>query len=217
HRDDHKCQHCHGKKKDPILQVHHLRGRSEGASNRPDELLTVCKTCHQEHHHGVDVIPVNKKARSFKPETFMSIVRWKLVNQLRELFPDVSVSHTFGYLTKHCRIREGLSKSHGNDAFVIAGGTRRITRCKQIGSKSRRRNNRSIQLNRKGFKPSIRRKRYGLQPGDLVEWDGKECVVNGVFNKGIWVRLMTIVGETLNCNIEKVKLIVYGKGLFKRC
>lgn len=217
HRDDHECQHCHGKKKDPILQVHHLRGRSEGASNRPDELLTVCKTCHQEHHHGVDVIPVNKKARSFKPETFMSSVRWKLVNQLRELFPDVVVDHTFGYLTKQCRIREGLSKSHGNDAFMIAGGYSGMHRCEPFIFGQRRRNNRSIQLNRKGFKPSIRKKRYGLQPGDLVEWDGKECVVNGVFNKGRWVRLMTIVGETLNCNIEKVRLIVYGKGLFKRC
>ncbi len=32
----------------------------------------------------------------------------------------------------------------------------------------RRRNNRSIQTNRKGFRSSIRRKRYAFQPGDMV-------------------------------------------------
>jgi len=210
HRDDHKCQHCKGRKKDPVLQVHHLRGRMEGASNRLDELLTVCKTCHQEHHHGVDAIPINKKTRSFKPETFMSSVRWKLVNQLRELFPDVVVYHTFGYLTKHCRIREELSKSHGNDAFVIAGGTRRITRCKQLGSKSRRRNNRCLQLNRKGFKPSIRRKRYCLQPGDRVSWDGLSFLVKGMHCRGS--RVMLDIGKSVA--LKHVELICYGKGLF---
>jgi hypothetical protein len=210
HRDDHMCQHCHGRKKDPVLQVHHLRGRSEGATNQPDELLTVCKTCHREHHQGVDVIPVDKKIRSFKPETFMSIVRWKLVDMLRDLFPDVSVSYTFGYLTKHYRIREGLGKSHGNDAFVIADGTRCMTRCKQIDSNARRRNNRCLQLNLKGFKPSIRRKRYNLQPGDMVSWAGLCHLVKGMHCRGS--RVLLDIGKSVA--LKQVELICYGKGLF---
>jgi len=216
HRDNHDCQHCHGKKKDPILQVHHIRGRMEsGATNRPEELITVCKTCHEDHHQGKDIIPIDKKIKSFKPETFMTTVRWRLVNILQERFPDVNVSYTYGHITKNKRIREGIIKSHGNDAFAIAGGTRDTSRVKTIYAGQRRRNNRSIQLNRKGFKPSIRRQRYGLQPGDRVSVEGGgACIVKGMFNKGRWVRLQSQLDETMNRNVQKVRLICYGKGVF---
>ncbi len=52
----------------------------------------------------------------------MSILRWKIVNKLRELGNVVNI--TYGYLTKSARIALGLEKSHANDAFCIAGGTR---------------------------------------------------------------------------------------------
>ena len=51
----------------------------------------------------------------------MSILRWKLVNRLRELGNIVSV--TYGYITKAGRIALKLEKSHTNDAYVITGGT----------------------------------------------------------------------------------------------
>jgi len=186
-----------------------------GATNRPEELITVCKTCHEDHHQGKDIIPIDKKIKSFKPETFMTTVRWRLVNILQERFPDVNVSYTYGHITKNKRIREGIIKSHGNDAFAIAGGTRDTSRVKTIYAGQRRRNNRSIQLNRKGFKPSIRRQRYGLQPGDRVSVEGVgACIVKGMFNKGRWVRLQSQLDETMNRNVQKVRLICYGKGVF---
>jgi cytochrome c553 len=154
HRDNHTCQHCKGKKKDKILQVHHINGKAEGATDRPEELLTVCKTCHDEHHKGVDIIP-KKKIKNFKPESFMTTVRWKIVNTL-------GCKYTYGHITKHNRIKQGLGKSHINDAFIIAGGTVQ-KRSKPYVVKQVRRNNRCLQLNRKGFKPSIRRRHYSLQ------------------------------------------------------
>lgn len=211
HRDNHECQHCHGCKKDFVLQVHHLRGRMEGgATNRPEELITVCKTCHDDHHRGKDVIPMDKKICSFKPETFMTIVRWKLVGRLQELFPDVDVRYTFGYITKNTRIRNGIVKSHGNDAFVIAGGDGEMSRVRTMCSGQRSRNNRGIQLNRKGFKPSIRRERYGLQPGDLVSWNNFVHVVKGMHCRGS--RVMLGIGKSVA--LKKVGLVCYGKGLF---
>lgn len=216
HRDNHRCQHPNCKhKKDNVLVVHHINGRAEGATDRPEELITLHKRCHDDHHSGKNILP-KVKIKQFKPETFMTTVRWKLVNQLRNMFPDLDVEYTYGYITKNKRISFGLDKSHVSDAFVISGG-RDQRRTKPYSIKQVRRNNRSIQLNRKGFKPSIRRKRYSLQPGDIVSWGGMEYVVKGVFNKGRWVRLKTLFGETVNCNIEKVRLIVYGKGLFKGC
>ena len=200
HRDNHTCQHCHGKKKDPILQVHHINGKAEGATDRPEGLLTVCKTCHDDHHTGIDIIP-NKKIRNFKPETFMTTVRWKIVNAL-------GCGHTYGYITKHNRIKQGLQKSHVNDAFIIAGGTSQ-ERCKHYIVKQVRRNNRCLQKNRKGFKPSIRRQRYKLQPNDLVRYDGGEYRVKGVHCYGSRV----VLENKLSIAIKKLELICYGKGL----
>ena len=209
HRDNHICQYCKGKSKDKILQVHHVRGKKEGATNRPEELITVCKTCHEKHHNGIITITV-KPIKTFKPETFMTTVRWKLVKQLNSLMPD-SVSHTYGYITKLNRRALGLEKSHINDAFVIANGINQ-KRCKTFIVKQTRRNNRSIQLNRKGYKPSIRIQRYKFQPNDVVRFNKKIYKVKGVFNYGTWVRLSDD-SSIINTNIKNVSLISYGKGL----
>jgi len=200
HRDGHTCQHCRGKKKDKVLQVHHINGRSEGATDRPEELLTVCKTCHTAHHKGIDTIP-KKEVKQFKAETFMSSVHWKLTEIL-------SCEHTFGYITKTNRIKYGVKKSHVNDAFVIAGGTSELSRCIPLVVKQIRRNNRCIQTNRNGFKPSIRKVRYKLQPNDLIRYDGDEHHVKGVHSYGRSV----LLGNKRSVAVSKVKLITYGKG-----
>jgi len=209
HRDNHLCQHCKGKSKDKILQVHHIRGRKKGATDRPEELITVCETCHEKHHEGKITIAV-KPIKTFKAETFMTVVKWKLVKQLYNVMPD-SVSHTYGYITKYNRAKLGLAKSHYNDAFVIAGGTNQ-KRYKPLIVKQTCRNNRSIQTNRKGFKPSIRKKRYRFQPNDMVRLNKKIYKVKGVFNYGKWVRLSDD-SNIINTNIKNVSLISYGKGL----
>ena len=204
HRDNHTCQHCKGKKKDKILQTHHINGRVEGATDRPEELLTVCKTCHKQHHAGIDTIP-KKKIKNFKPETFMTAVRWKLVNIL-------NCKYTYGHITKHNRIKQALPKSHANDAFIIAGGTNDTIKTTQFKFKQVRRNNRSIQTNRKGFKPSIRRQHYSLQPNDLIRYleTGKIHRIKGTHSYG--TRVMLDIKKSIA--LSKVELIHYGKGIF---
>ncbi|GAI20743.1 unnamed protein product [marine sediment metagenome] len=97
---------------------------------------------------------------------------------------------------------------------VIAGGTLNIQRTLPYDFKQVRRNNRSIQTNRRGFKPSIRRQRYSFQPNDLVRYGKKICRVKGVFNYGKWVRLVDSIGNIINSNVKNVELICYGKGIF---
>jgi len=65
-----------------------------------------------------------------------------------------------------------MDKSHVADAFVISGG-RDQRRTKPYSIKQVRRNNRSIQLNRKGFGRSVRKHRYILQPFDRVKYNSK--------------------------------------------
>jgi hypothetical protein len=79
-----------------------------------------------------------------------------------------------------------LEKSHVNDAFVISGGTTQ-TRTKEFVIKQVHRNNRVLQLNRKGFKPSIKRKKSKVNPEDLFWVGNKQYVCKGMFNKGRYI------------------------------
>ncbi|NEP43184.1 MAG: hypothetical protein F6K35_29750 [Okeania sp. SIO2H7] len=84
HRDNHKCQHpeCKNKSQNPILQVHHLGywKNPPDRTDRPGNLITLCNKCHTpaQHKKGKKLFGWEPKVKSFKPETFMSIVRWKL-------------------------------------------------------------------------------------------------------------------------------------------
>ncbi len=50
-RDGHVCQHCHGRSKDKILNVHHLESRQTGG-DAPNNLITLCETCHKAFRDG---------------------------------------------------------------------------------------------------------------------------------------------------------------------
>lgn len=117
-RDNHTCQHCKGKSKDPILNVHHIVGRKDGGSNVPQNLITLCETCHHAYHQGKINLKV-KKALSFKDAAFMGVMRWAFYNRLKDGYPSVSL--TYGYITKNKRIELGLAKTHYNDAYCISG------------------------------------------------------------------------------------------------
>ena len=50
-RDNHSCQYCKDKSKDKILNVHHIKSRKIGGDS-PDNLITLCETCHDKYHRG---------------------------------------------------------------------------------------------------------------------------------------------------------------------
>ena len=117
-RDNHTCQCCKGKTKDKILNVHHIESRKIGG-NAPNNLITLCETCHDGYHKGIVQLPKNiKRGMSFRDATFMGIMRWAFYNKLKEIYPNVSM--TYGYITKSNRIKYGLAKEHYNDAYCIA-------------------------------------------------------------------------------------------------
>lgn len=116
-RDNHTCQHCKGKSKDPILNVHHIESRKIGG-NSPSNLITLCESCHKAYHKGKIVLEV-KRSASFRDAAFMGIARWTTYERLKKIFPNVSM--TFGYITKNTRITNGLTKEHYVDARCISG------------------------------------------------------------------------------------------------
>lgn len=176
YRDGHKCQHCKGKSKDKILNVHHIESRKTGG-DRPSNLIVLCKTCHDKHHKGKIKLKI-KKANGFKAEAFMSMVRWKLINQLKE--SGENVSHTYGYFTKHKRIKNGLTKSHINDAYVIANGNGQSRLDVHYKQKQVRKCNRKLFKGiRSHIKNTAPRFIKGFQRFDKVMWNGIECFVFG--------------------------------------
>lgn len=127
HRDAYCCKNpsCKNKSDNKVLQVHHLGfwKNPPDRSNRPANLITLCDKCHTPKNHLKKgfLYGWQPKLKTFKAETFMTIVYRKLVEALKAV-------EIFGYITEVKREFLGLPKSHHNDAFVIAGGTSQV-RC----------------------------------------------------------------------------------------
>lgn len=116
-RDNHTCQHCKGKSKDKVLNVHHIESRKTGGDS-PNNLITLCETCHKAYHRGEFKLNV-KRGKSFRDSAFMGIMRWSFYDRLKNIYPNVSM--TFGYITKNTRITNNLPKDHYVDARCISG------------------------------------------------------------------------------------------------
>jgi len=120
-RDGHECQCCHGKSKDRVLNVHHIESRKTGGDS-PDNLVTLCETCHKAYHAGEVKLNLKRNFQSLRDAAMMNTMRMEVLQHTeRALEPSVDVRHTYGYITKNTRIRAGLQKSHAVDALCIAG------------------------------------------------------------------------------------------------
>ena len=199
YRDNHQCRSC--SKINTKLEVHHIESRKTG-SNRPENLVTLCISCHKKVTLGKEI--KYSRPRSFKAATFMSTVRWKLVEALK-------ANITYGYLTKLKRKELNLVKSHTNDAFVIANGKFQI-RANTYSISQNRRNNRCLQKNRKGYKRSTRRQRYDLRPKDLVKLGTRILKAIGIHSCGRYIKLKSKIGKVINKKILNVELLKYSRG-----
>ena len=137
HRDDYKCQLC-GATNVP-LEVHHIGFWKDDRTNRPSNLITLCTKCHipKNHQKKGKLYGMEPVQKPLKEATFMTTIRWKLVNTL-------GCDYTYGYITKSKRIKLNLKKTHYNDAFCVADGTNQI-RIEPIYFEQIRRNNRSLE------------------------------------------------------------------------
>ena len=118
-RDNYTCQVC-GKSKDKILQIHHIIYRSNGGSNRVDNLITVCTDCHTSENHKKGGIlyewqEKRKKVKQYKEPPFMNILRRRIFDR----YPKADI--TYGSITTPRRKELGLNKTHYNDAITISG------------------------------------------------------------------------------------------------
>ena len=179
-RDGHECQCCHGKSKDRILNVHHIESRKTGG-DAPNNLITLCETCHTGYHRGTVKLPESiHRGMRFRDAAFMGIMRWAFYGRLKEIYPDVHL--TYGYITKNTRIRHGLPKDHCIDARCISGHPDAVSDGTVYFQKKARCHNRRIHKN--GIlKGGIRKRNQapyevmGFRLFDKVKWKGLECFI----------------------------------------
>lgn len=210
-RDSHTCQCCYGKSKDIILNVHHIESRKTGG-DAPNNLITLCETCHKAYHAG-KIKLTQKRGQSFKEASFIGIMRWALLDKLREIYTDVR--NTYGYITKDNRIRLGLPKEHYVDAYCIAGNfdAERLPYCwyqKQV-----RKHNR--QIHKTNFiKGGIRKCNqtpyvvFGFRLFDKVICKGETGFIFGRRSSGSFL-VKRLDGEKISSSISYKKLKLIGK------
>lgn len=206
-RDGHKCQHCKGKSGDKILNVHHIESRKIGGDS-PGNLITLCETCHKSYHRGEIRLKV-KRTTSLRDAAVMGIMKWKLYDELKLRYSDVSM--TFGYITKYNRIHNGISKSHISDAFVISKNLKaKVSSCYYKVRKTRR-HNRQIHKTKimKGGKKKMNQSPFevkGFRLFDRIIYDGKIMFVTSRRTLGQFAIRDINYENKVELNHKKLKL-----------
>lgn len=210
-RDSHICQCCKGKSKDKILNVHHIESRKTGG-DAPNNLITLCETCHTGYHKGIIKLPKTiHRGMSFKDATFMGIMRWAFYIKLKEIYPNVNL--TYGYITKNTRIRNSLPKEHYIDARCISGNPKAISDGMVYYQKKVRCHNRQIHKNTI-LKGGIRKRNQasydvmGFRLFDKVKWKGQNCFIFGRRSTGR-MDLRLLNGTKINASVgyKNLKII----------
>jgi len=189
-RDGYLCQRCKGKSKDQRLQVHHLIFRSQNGSDEEENLLTLCKTCHDGLHAAtITLKPTGKKKGPLRHATQMNSIRVQLLGR-------VEAEETWGFVTKEHRLLVGLPKEHRFDAAMIATRGVKPTfcttsvlskRCVSDGDYQQTKGKHSQQRVTTG-------KIMGFRKCDKVRYLGKEYFIKGRMSTGYAI-LMNLHGN----------------------
>ena len=193
YRDGYICQHCKGKSKDSKLEVHHIIFRSNGGSDEQENLICLCKTCHDKLHKGLIVLKKNGKIKGqLKYATQMNCIRTQLLKIL-------DCEETFGFITKEHRQLMNLPKEHYMDAGVIASQGNNVIfknfnvlfkKCVSDGDYQQSKGVRSEQRI-----PTC--KIQGFRKFDKVIYLGKEFFIKGRMSSGFAI-LMDIKGNKID-------------------
>lgn len=216
-RDGHICQCCKGKSKDKILNVHHIESRKTGG-DAPNNLITLCETCHKGYHAGTVILPRTiKRGMSFKDATFMGVMRWAFYNRLKETYSNVNL--TYGYITKNTRIENSLPKKHYIDARCISGNPIATPSGEVFYQKKVRCHNRQIHKNTI-LKGGIRKRNQadylvkGFRLYDKVKYKDLECFIFGRRSSGSFdIRKLDGTKVSAGVSFKRLRLLETRKTL----
>jgi hypothetical protein len=211
-RDGHQCQHCRGRSRDPILNVHHIESRKTGG-DAPNNLITLCESCHHHiHREGLEHL-FQRLRQSLRDATQMTIMRWFIYNKVKESYPVADI--TYGYLTKNTRICSELEKSHLVDARCISGNPLDKPPKQTFYIKQVRKNNRQLHkatIMKGGIRKASKAAKYvkGFQLFDKVRFDGFKCFIFGRRKTG-YFDLRLLDGTKVHASASYKRLVLVQK------
>lgn len=197
-RDGYRCQSGRKVEHDKVLQVHHKVYRSQGGTNAPDNLVTICRKCHEDLHAGMFELKARKSKT--KHATEMGIVKSQLKKRWR-------FEETYGYETKYKREQcLGLSKSHANDAVAICCEEGETVKLDEVLYLKRHVSAGDYQqtMGRHSQTRLPTGKLFGLRKHDLVRTETYTGWVKGKRSTGFFA-LETIDGQTLTTSVNVKK------------
>ena len=197
-RDGYRCQSRQKVEHDKVLQVHHKVFRSQGGTDTPDNLVTLCRRCHEDLHAGMFALKARKSKT--KQATEVGIVKAQLKKRW-------SFEEMYGYETKYKREQcLGLPKSHANDAVAICSEDGETVRLNDVLYLKRHVAAGDYQQT-KGARSEKRiptGKLFGLRKHDLVRTEKGTGFVKGKRSTGFFA-LESIEGETLTASVNVKK------------
>lgn len=211
-RDDYSCQICAGASGDKRLEIHHIESRRTGG-NAPNNLVTLCSTCHKQLHDGKIALPEHiKRGESLRDAAHMNYLNVLLSDSLSNLYPDKLVFVSY-LQTVETREKFGLEKSHCVDARCISGNPLATPlgghyRVKRVRSHNRQLHR--IKFSKGGKRLPAKAPKYvfNYRVFDKVLYDGQECFIFGRCLDGSFqIRLIdgTIVAKSKT--FRKLKLL----------
>ena len=111
-----KCAVC-GK---TIEHFHHIRPRSKGGSDLPENIVGLCKACHEGVHlKKISLAEIGKKKKYSALSVLNQAIPY-IYQGLADRFGEEHVHLCAGYQTQQYREDHHISKEHENDAVCIA-------------------------------------------------------------------------------------------------
>ena len=207
YRDHHTCQWCQGKSGDKILHGHHRETRKTGGDS-PNNLVTLCETCHHTIHQEGWEDQVQRQTASLRDATQMTVLRWFVYRGITAEYLQAKL--TYGYITKNTRITHGLAKSHTVDARCISRHPDAIPIAQTFLIKQVRGQNRQLHkatLLKGGVRKANKAPRYvfGYQLFDKVRYNNQECFVFGRRASG-YFDLRLLDGTKISAGVSYKKL-----------
>ena len=139
----------------------------------------------------------------------MGVMRKTLMVRLRELFSDVDVRETMGFITKYSREQNSIDKSHINDARCIAGHPK-AKPAQEYLIKPVRQHNRQIYkatICKGGCRKLNQTPKYvfGFQLFDKVKLGNEECFIFGRRASGSF-DVRHLDGSKVSAGVSRKKL-----------
>ena len=149
----------------------------------------------------------------------MGIMRKTLMERLRNMFPNIEIKETMGYITKYWRERKNIEKSHTSDAFVIAKNLDAKRLDKSLLIIPKRQHNRQIhkcKINKGGTRKLNQTPKYvfGYKLFDKVLCLGQEGFIFARRSSG-YFDIRKLNGEKIHTGIsyKKLKLLEHSNSM----